>query len=286
MATPLGNLEDITLRALRILAEVDFIAAEDTRHTLKLLNHFQIKKSLISCFQHNERERTAELIQKILSGQNVALVSDAGMPGISDPGSHLVSEAISHGITVTPIPGPTAVITALAASGLTTESFRFEGFLPRKDKEQRERLQTMAGFGGTLVFYESPYRVFETLKNIHQILGERRVVLARELTKVHEEFIRGNLSDIITKMAGMEKPKGEFTILIAGCQENTDTSAAYALSLDEPVSFTELNTNSELLNSSGGSASLRAELRAIAKKSGKKTKEIYQLYLADQAKKK
>ena len=274
VATPLGNLEDITFRALKILAEVDLIAAEDTRHTLKLLNHYQIKKKLISYYRHNEQERTGELIPRILEGMNVALVSDAGMPGISDPGNNLVQGAVAQGITVIPIPGPSAVITALAASGLDTGTFHFEGFLPRKNQAQRVKLQEMSGFSGTLVFYESPHRLVDTLQMIHDVFGNRKVVLARELTKIHEEFMRGPMVEILAKLMGLERIRGEFTILVEGVQETMNFESPGET---EPIDF------SAIQDSAGSSPrSLRAELRAIAQKSGKTTKEVYQLYLAGQ----
>lgn len=270
----MGNLEDITFRALKILSEADLIAAEDTRHTLKLLTHYKIKKKLISYFQHNEPERAAQLIPQILNGLNVALVSDAGMPGISDPGNILVREALRQGITVIPIPGPSAVITALAASGLDTGSFRFEGFLPRKNQAQRAKLQEMAAYGGTLIFYESPHRIPNTLQNISVVFGERRAVLARELTKIHEEFIRGTIWEIMEKINGLEKLKGEFTIVVEGCREN---GASESLAQPKPVDF------SALTDSAG--SSLRSEIRAIARQTGKTTKEIYQMYLVKQEEK-
>jgi 16S rRNA (cytidine1402-2'-O)-methyltransferase len=279
VATPLGNLEDITFRALKILAEADLVAAEDTRHTLKLLNHYQIKKKLISYFQHNEPERTAELIPQILNGLNIALVSDAGMPGISDPGNILVREAVRQGITVIPIPGPSAVITALAASGLDTGSFRFEGFLPRKSKAQQVKLQEMTTYRGTLIFYESPHRLPDTLRNMAEVFGERRAVLARELTKIHEEFIRGTLPDILDKMNGLEELKGEFTIVVEGCQE---TEATECFPEQNPVDFSTLN---DAIKAIPAGSSLRSGIRAIAKQTGKTTKEIYQMYLEKQERK-
>lgn len=280
VATPLGNLEDITLRALKILAEVDLIAAEDTRHTLKLLNHYQIKKGLISYYQYNEQARTGELIPKILNGLNVALVSDAGMPGISDPGNGLVREAVNQGITVIPIPGPSAVITALAVSGLDTGTFRFEGFLPRKKNAQRAKLQKMVKFDGTLIFYESPHRIVATLKNIYEVFGERRAVLARELTKIHEELIRGTLKELLVKLVGLDRLRGEFTIVVEGFKEDSKSECQ---SQADPINFSTL-TN--LIATGSAQQSLRAELRAIAQKTGKTTKEIYQLYLTKQADKK
>ena len=275
VATPLGNLEDITQRALRTLGEVDLIAAEDTRHTLKLLNYFQIKKPMLSCYQHNERSRGLQIVERIRAGANVALVSDAGMPGISDPGNWLVAEAIKSGITVVPIPGASAVITALAASGLDTGSFQFEGFLPRKTTEQAAKLILMADFKGTLVLYESPHRVVATLKNVLAVLGDRQVVLARELTKIHEEFIRGAISQILPKLES-EKPKGEFTILITGVAQNVKN-------LQNSTKETQFDIN--VANIPAGS-SLRNELKMIAKKTGKTTKEVYRQYLNEKNKEK
>ncbi|HBF35840.1 MAG TPA: 16S rRNA (cytidine(1402)-2'-O)-methyltransferase [Firmicutes bacterium] len=273
VGTPLGNLEDITQRALRVLNEVDFIAAEDTRHTLKLLNHFQIKKSMLSYYQHNERERSNQIIDKILAGANVALVTDAGMPGISDPGTLLVAAAIERGIRVIPIPGVTAVITALAASGLDTASFWFAGFLPRKNNEQRLKLTEMINFPGTLVFYESPHRLLITLQNIKSVFGERRAVVARELTKIYEEFIRGSLSEIIENLSRREL-KGEFTLLVEGNHVVVKT--------DQNSTNNDINTL--LATTLSHRTSLREGLKEIAKETGKSTKEVYRMYLEQQKK--
>ncbi len=273
VATPLGNLEDITHRALKVLAEVDLIAAEDTRHTLKLLNHFGIKQRLLSYYLHNERERSGEIIDKLRSGMNVALVSDAGMPGISDPGNLLVAEAIKEGITVVPIPGASAVVTALAASGLPTNTFWFQGFLPRKAKEQAEILRDLAEVNGTLVFYEAPHRLEATLKNTMEVLGDREAVIARELTKIHEEFVRGSLSEIISRI-GKNTLKGEFTILIAGAPEEKNRQNS-----------TNRNNSKSGINDNGEELSLRQKLREIARETGKNTKEVYQIYLSEKEKK-
>lgn len=273
VATPLGNLEDITYRALRVLTEVDLIAAEDTRHTLKLLNHFGIKQKLISHFLHNERERSGEIIDKLLAGSNIALVSDAGMPGISDPGYLLVAEAVKKGITVVPIPGASAVVTALAASGLPTDSFWFEGFLPRKAKERTAILTELAEVKGTIIIYEAPHRLKVTIKHIYEVLGDREAVLARELTKVHEEFIRGRLSEIIT---WIEKSsiKGEFTILIAG-----------AKNVKNRQNSTKQNNSINGMKDNNNGLSLRRKLKKIAQETGKSTKEVYHLYLSEKGKK-
>jgi 16S rRNA (cytidine1402-2'-O)-methyltransferase len=254
------------------LAEVDLIAAEDTRHTLKLLNHFGIKQRMVSYYQHNERERAGEIIAKLRSGLNIALVSDAGMPGISDPGHHLVAEAIKEGITVVPIPGASAVVTALAASGLPTNAFWFQGFLPRKAKDRAEILTDLAKVNGTLIFYEAPHRLEATLKNIYEFFGDREAVLARELTKIHEEFIRGSLAEIISRIK-KNTLKGEFTILVAGATEAKNRQNS--TNQDNSKNGTVANE---------GELSLRQKLRKIAKETGKTTKEVYEIYLSERKK--
>lgn len=266
VATPLGNLEDITFRAIRILNEVDLIAAEDTRHTLKLLNYYHIKKKMCSYHKHNERNQSKNIISQLESGLNVALVSDAGMPGISDPGNELVSEAVIRGIPIIPIPGASAVITALAASGLATASFLFTGFLPRKKSEQMQYVKTLADFTGTLVVYESPHRLLTTLENLFETLGNREVVIARELTKVHEQFLRGTLQLIIEKISS-QSIRGEITILISGAPKDNRQNST---NIDVGVALAELNQNQ---------TTLKDELRIVAKKTGKSLKEVYRLYL-------
>ncbi|HEY6329305.1 MAG TPA: 16S rRNA (cytidine(1402)-2'-O)-methyltransferase [Blastocatellia bacterium] len=213
VATPIGNLEDITLRALRVLIEVNIIACEDTRHTQKLLNHFDIAKPLLSYHEHNERERALELCDKLEAGADVALVSDAGTPLVSDPGFRLVQEATARNIPVVPVPGATALIAALAASGLPTNEFVFCGFLPSRRTARRARLSEFLLYPSTLIFYESPYRIRQTLEDAQMILGDRDAAVARELTKVHEEFVRGKLSRIST-MIGQVQPRGEYVLLI------------------------------------------------------------------------
>lgn len=213
VATPIGNLEDITLRALNILKEVDLIAAEDTRHTLGLLNHFEISKPLISYYKQNEKVKSEILIQKVLDGQNIAVVSDAGTPGISDPGEEIVKVAIENNIEVVPIPGACAFVNALIASGLNTREFCFIGFLSAEKKEKKEKLEELKYETKTLIFYEAPHKLKGTLEVLYEILGDRKIVLAKELTKIHEEFIRGYLSEILTKM---DLIKGEFVILVDG----------------------------------------------------------------------
>ena len=214
VATPLGNLEDITLRALRILKEVDLIACEDTRHTRRLLNHFDIHKRLLSYHEHNETRRAAELVREARQGKDIAVVSDAGMPAIADPGYRVVTEAIAAGVPVVPVPGPVALETALAASGLPTDAFGFGGFLPAKKTQRRKTLRAMAHSTATLVFYEAPHRILETLADVKAILGERPTVVARELTKIHEEFLRGPTSEVLAELRSRKTVKGEITLLI------------------------------------------------------------------------
>jgi len=224
VATPIGNLEDITLRALRVLKEVDVIAAEDTRHTQKLLAHYNIRTPLVSYHEHNEKSRARELVNELKSGKTIALVTDAGMPAISDPGYRLIVEAIAAGIRIVPIPGASALSTALAASGLPTDRFVFEGFLSAKQKERRSRLQELSGEARTLVFYEAPHRLLESLGDMRDLLGDREIVIARELTKLHEEFLRGPVSAAIEKFSVTEA-RGEITLLVRGARESTAISA-------------------------------------------------------------
>ena len=234
VATPIGNLEDITLRALRILKEVDLIAAEDTRNTLKLLNHYEISKPLISYHRHNEEIKVDNLIEKIKEGQNIAIVSDAGTPGISDPGEVIVKEAIKNNIEVVPIPGACAAINALIASGLNSGEFVFFGFLPLNKKLRKEKLEEIENENRTVIIYEAPHKLKDTLQDLKKILHSRKVVLARELTKIHEEFIRGNIEDIILKS---ENLKGEMIILIEGALKNEIENPLNELTLEEHYMF-------------------------------------------------
>jgi 16S rRNA (cytidine1402-2'-O)-methyltransferase len=214
VATPIGNLEDITYRAVRVLGEADLIACEDTRQTRKLLDHYQIHKPTISYHDHNEAERTEDLTARLLAGETIALVSDAGMPLVSDPGYRLVHAAIEAGISVQPIPGPSASLTALAASGLPTDSFHFGGFLPPKTGQRVKLLESLAEEHATLIFYEAPHRILESLEAIESALGPRPVVVAREITKIHEEFLRGTAAEIHARLAARDAVKGEITVLI------------------------------------------------------------------------
>jgi 16S rRNA (cytidine1402-2'-O)-methyltransferase len=214
IATPIGNLEDITYRAVRILGEVDLIAAEDTRHSLKLLNHFGISKPLTSYFDHNQQLKGERILNALRQGKSVALISDAGTPCISDPGYQLVRDAVAEGISVVPIPGACAAITALSASGLPTDAFTFAGFPPSRQGKRRTFLTGMNALPGTLVLYEAPHRLLDTLNDIREVLGERQVIVARELTKVFEECIRGTATDVITAVS-QGIVRGEVVLLIA-----------------------------------------------------------------------
>jgi 16S rRNA (cytidine1402-2'-O)-methyltransferase len=220
VATPIGNLEDITLRALRVLKQADLIACEDTRHTQRLLNHYAITTRTLSYHEHNETTRAAELVKQLQEGARVALVTDAGMPGISDPGFRLISLAIENGVPVVPIPGASAFLTALVASGLPTDSFRFNGFLPAKRGERRTALEAIKSSPRTQVFYEAPHRIVDALTDIVEVLGmARHVVIAREVTKLHEEFLRGPAREILATFKARDAVKGEITLLIGKLEE-------------------------------------------------------------------
>jgi 16S rRNA (cytidine1402-2'-O)-methyltransferase len=213
VATPIGNLADITHRAIQILKDVELIACEDTRHTRKLLQHYGITTRTISYHEHNEQQREAQLIDRLKQGSDIALVSDAGTPVISDPGYRLVRAAIENEVTVVPVPGPSALISALTAAGLPTNEFFFAGFLPAKSNARRARLSELQSVPGTLIFYEAPHRLAPALKDAYEVLGEREAVVARELTKMHEEIRRGRLSELSTHYAN-EEPRGEIVVLI------------------------------------------------------------------------
>ncbi len=234
VATPIGNLEDITLRALNVLKEVDLIACEDTRHTGKLLKHFEIQKPLLSYHQHNEKFQTNKILEKLKDGKKVALVSDAGTPGISDPGQVIVEAVIEAGGNIESVPGASAVITAISASGLCTDSFLFKGFLSSKPSARKKELQAVAQTKETLVFYEAPHRLLKTLDDMFEVLGNRSACAARELTKLHEEWARDSISELITHFKARPAIKGEFVLIIQGFtgeQEWPDSPAEAALKL-------------------------------------------------------
>ena len=219
VATPIGNLQDVSQRALDTLRSVNLIACEDTRHTLKLLNHYRIANSLISYHEHNEQERAEELTDRLIRGDSIAIVSDAGTPGICDPGYRIVQRAIEIGAPVVPIPGAAAFVNAAAASGLATDSIFFGGFLPSKKGDRRKRLEEIGSIPATLVLYESPHRLAKSLADCHDVLGDRRAVVARELTKLHEEFARGSLSELAARFA-TQPVKGEIVLVIERGEEN------------------------------------------------------------------
>ena len=219
VATPIGNLEDITIRASKTLQEVDLIAAEDTRHTLKLLNHLCITKPLISYHRHNEEIKTEYLIEKLEQGENIALVSDAGTPVISDPGGEIVKQAIKREIEIIPIPGPCAAISALIASGIDAKEFCFIGFLPTNKKLRENKFKQLKQETKTIIFYEAPHKLLATLRDLKEYVGNRNIVLAKEITKIHEQYIRGTVDDILIKV---KEPKGEYVVVIEGKEEDLE----------------------------------------------------------------
>jgi 16S rRNA (cytidine1402-2'-O)-methyltransferase len=265
VATPIGNLEDITLRALRVLREADVIACEDTRHTQKLLNHFEIKTPTQSYHEHNEAARAQELVAKIDGGARIALVSDAGMPGVSDPGECVIRAALDRGLKVVVVPGPSALLSALVASGLPTDSFRFVGFLPPRSGERRTTLEVLRDSPETLIFYEAPHRITEMLADLEQTLGkERHIALARELTKVHEEFLRGNIAEIAGELRKREAVKGEITVIVEGNRSDRPAQATRSTVVDRIR---------ELL--AGGAIEEKAALKQAAKEFGIARSEAY-----------
>lgn len=265
VATPIGNLDDITLRAIKTLQSVDLIAAEDTRHTLKLLNHLAISKPLISCHRHNEEIKTETLIQKLREGQNIALVSDAGTPGICDPGEVMIRKCIEEKIEVIPIPGACAMINALITSGLDTKEFTFLGFLPFHKKLRREKLEEIEKEEKTIILYEAPHKLMVTLKDLANILEDRQVVLARELTKIHEEFIRGNINEIIEKA---ENLKGEMVLIIEGNKGIEKENDFENLSIEEHYKWYEQQGMGK-----------KEIIKKIAKDRGTSKNEIYQKFI-------
>ena len=267
IATPIGNLEDITLRAIRILKEVDLIAAEDTRHTLKLLNHLEISKPLISYHRHNEEIRAEELIKELKTGKNIGLVSDAGTPGICDPGEEIIKKCIEESIKVVPIPGACAMINALITSGINTKEFIFLGFLPLNKKSRKEKLEEIKNANKTIILYEAPHKLKNTLNDLSDILQSREVVLARELTKIHEEYIRGTVKELMEKTDNL---KGEMILIIE--KNNKDNEEALNslnnLTLEEHYNFYEKRG----LNK-------KEIIKKIAKDRNVSKNEIYQYFI-------
>ena len=269
VATPIGNLDDITLRALKILKEVDIIAAEDTRHTLKLLNHFEISKPLISYYKQTEKHKGEIILNKLIDGKNIALVSDAGTPVISDPGEEIVKLAIEHNIKIIPIPGACACISSLIASGISASSFSFFGFLPVNTKDKINKLNEIKDYTNTLIFYEAPHKLINTLNIIKEVLGNRNIVLCRELTKIHEEFIRGSISDILENFT---TPRGEFVIIVQGCDKKVNSE----LDLLNELS---LNEHYEYYNNKG--LTKKEIIKHIAKDRNVSKNEIYKYFFND-----
>jgi 16S rRNA (cytidine1402-2'-O)-methyltransferase len=266
VATPIGNLEDITLRALRILKEVDLIACEDTRQTQKLLSHYNIATRTVSYHEHNEVARAAELVKELEEGANVALVSDAGMPGISDPGFRLISLAISHRLAVVPIPGASAFLSALVASGLPTDSFRFNGFLPAKRGERRAALEAIKNSQSTQVFYEAPHRIVDAIADLVEVLGSGRpVVIAREITKLHEEFLRRGGAEVLEALKSRAAVKGEITLLIGMGEESALVDQASPVTVRRRVEQIMAEENVDE----------KAALKKVAKERGISKSEAY-----------
>ena len=267
VATPIGNLEDITFRAVRVLKEVDRIACADTRQTQKLLNHYGITTRTISYHEHNEMTRSAELVKDMEEGASVALVTDAGMPGISDPGYRLISLAIRHHLPVVPVPGASAFLAALVASGLPTDSFRFSGFLPAKRGERRAALEAIRTSPRTQVFYEAPHRIVEALADVVEVLGpDRHVVIAREVTKLHEEFLRGRAGEVMETLKARDGVKGEITLLI-GKAEGSDTQATAPVKVNVRQRVEQIMAEEKLDE--------KAALKKVAKERGISKSEVY-----------
>ena len=266
VATPIGNLEDITLRAIKVLKEVDFIAAEDTRHTLKLLNHLEISKPLISYHRHNEDVKTDMLIKELKQGKQIALVSDAGTPGICDPGEEVIKKCIEEEITIVPIPGACAMINALICSGLDTKEFVFIGFLPLNKKNRKEKLEEIKNTTKTMIIYEAPHKIETTLKDLKENIGNRKIVLARELTKIHEEYIRENIDILIEKSKGL---KGEIVLIIEG-SDKKEENQLLKLSLKEHYEYYEKMGLSK-----------KEIIKQIAKDRNVNKNEIYQKFVDD-----
>jgi 16S rRNA (cytidine1402-2'-O)-methyltransferase len=273
VATPIGNLEDITLRALRTLKEVDLIACEDTRQTQKLLNHYGIATRTISYHEHNEITRAAELVKNMQEGASIALVTDAGMPGISDPGFRLISLAIRHHLPVVPIPGASAFLAALVASGLPTDSFRFSGFLPARRGERRAALEVIKTSPRTQVFYETPHRVVEALADVVEVLGKnRQVVIAREVTKLHEEFLRGRAGEVLETLKSRDGAKGEITLLIGKAEQSEERTNVAVTSPSASVRQRVLQVMSE------EAIDEKAALKKVAKERGISKSEAYRQF--------
>ncbi len=266
--TPIGNLEDITYRTLRVLNEVDLIAAEDTRHSIKLLNHFDINKPLTSYHEHNQKTKGSFLIEKLKEGKNIALISDAGMPGISDPGEVIVSECLENNIEVEVLPGASAFVIALVGSGISTRKFSFEGFLDRDKKKKKDRLEKIKYDERTLIIYESPHRLKETLNLIYKILGNRKISICRELTKKYEEYLRDTVENMIEYYSTTD-PRGEYILILEGCSEENIKEDEYE-SLNERDYVIKLIENGE---------NKKEAIKIVAKNRGLKRDVVYKQVL-------
>lgn len=272
VATPIGNLEDITLRALRVLSQVDLVASEDTRRTRQLLTHYRLHKPLVSFHEHNEARRTPELLERLTRGECVALVSDAGTPLISDPGQRLVQACRAQGIPVVPIPGPSAPVAALVASGLDTTEFLFIGFLPARARQRQQRLQALLREPRTVICFEAPHRLQATLRELATLAGERRAVIARELTKLHEEFVIGTVRELADRFA-QQPPRGEVTLLLEGAPKETPLPSASPRLLERAR---------QLMEEHG--LDWKAALKVAAREQGLSRREAYRLWVHERHK--
>lgn len=273
-ATPIGNLEDVTLRVLRVLGEVAVIAAEDTRRTRKLLNHYDIATPLISLHEHNETARTAQLLERLGAGQSVAIVSDAGTPGISDPGAVLIRAVIDAGVPLTVLPGPAAFVTALVGSGLPVERFAFEGFLPRQARRRRDYLQSLRGESRTLVFYEAPHRLRHVLADMVAVFGERRACVARELTKAFEQWQRGTLATVAAEWAE-QTPRGEYVIVVEGMSPHDAAAIAVPKAASGDAALTNEQIVQHVRNQMDAGLDKKAAVRAVAQQCQLSRRTVY-----------
>lgn len=282
-ATPIGNLEDITLRVLRILKEVDLIAAEDTRATRKLLSHYDIRTPLTSYHEHNQRTKGPQLLERVAAGQKVAVVTDAGLPGISDPGAGLVQEAVARGLPVTVLPGPVAMATALVLSGLPAERFVFEGFLPRQGSRRRAAIQRLLGEDRTIILYEAPHRLVQTLSDLREALGERPAAVVREMTKIHEEVRRGTLGELLAYFQ-VEEPRGEITLVLAG--GSSSGAGGVALGVTGAAKTGEAQTGSELVKlvraREAEGFGRKEAIRLVSRELGLPRRQVYQAVIEEE----
>lgn len=267
--TPIGNLKDITLRALEVLKSVDEVAAEDTRQSLKLLNHFEIKKPLFSYHQHNEQGKSDQIINKLNEGKNIGLVTDAGTPGISDPGSVIVRKCIENNIKFEVLPGATAITTALVYSGLDTTSFTFRGFIPRETKDRKKLIEEIKDNKETLIFYESPHRLIDTLDFLKSSLGNREIAVCRELTKLHEDIFRGRLEDAYNWFVE-NRPRGEFVLVLSGKTESE-------LQAEKEAEFSQFTVEEHLMNLINGGMDKKEAIKVVSKERGIPKKEVYKI---------